>query len=194
MSQWIHRKGFDALIKAFSMEFNNVDDAILVIKTYVSAMGLKDFDMSKQSKHVRDSIVQIKNGIFMDGRISNAKIIPICSILPYENISWLYQQSDIFALATRGEGFGLTISEAIMHEKPLVVPDYGGHMDYVSKENSFLFKGYEHPYVGDPTYNYDMTWYEPDVMDLRKKLREAYNLGNQTQAHYQKWEKNQRTQ
>jgi glycosyltransferase involved in cell wall biosynthesis len=176
MSQWIHRKGFDALIKAFSMEFNNVDDAILVIKTYVSAMGLKDFDMSKQSKHVRDSIVQIKNGIFMDGRISNAKIIPICSILPYENISWLYQQSDIFALATRGEGFGLTISEAIMHEKPLVVPDYGGHMDYVSKENSFLFKGYEHPYVGDPTYNYDMTWYEPDVMDLRKKLREAYNL------------------
>lgn len=176
MSQWIHRKGFDALIKAFCMEFNNTPDAIMVIKTYVSAMDLEKFGMDTQSKQIRDTIVQLKNGIFKNGKPSNAKIIPICGILPYENISWLYSKADVFALATRGEGFGLTISEAIVHEKPVMVPNFGGHIDYVDQENSFLFNGFDHPYVGDPTYDYDMNWYEPDVIDLRKKLRQAYNL------------------
>ena len=81
----------------------------------------------------------------------------------------------MFALATRGEGFGLTISEAIMHEKPVIVPDEGGHMDYVDPESNFIFKSYESPYLGDPGYDYDMVWREPDLIDLRKKLREAYN-------------------
>ena len=176
MSQWIHRKGFDALVRAFCMEFDNTPDAILIIKTYVSAMNISKFDMTTQAKHVQNSIVNTKKEIYKNGRPSNAKIVALCNILPYENISWLYSKSDIFALATRGEGFGLTISEAIMHEKPIVVPDHGGHIDYVDPKSSFLFKGYEHPYVGDPTYDYDMNWYEPDIIDLRKRLRQTYNL------------------
>ena len=175
MSQWIHRKGFDALVKAFSMEFDNTPDAILVIKTYVSAMNLNNFGFNKQSEMVRNNIIANKNMVLKQGRVSNAKIVPICSILPFNQISWLYSKSDVFALATRGEGFGLTISEAIMHEKPVIVPDEGGHMDYVDPKSSFVFNTYESPYLGDPGYDYDMVWREPDLIDLRKKLREAYD-------------------
>jgi glycosyltransferase involved in cell wall biosynthesis len=175
MSQWIHRKGFDALVKAFAMEFNNTPNAIMIIKTYVSAMNLNQFGFNKQSEMVRDNIMSNKNMVLKHGKVSNAKIIPICDILPYNKISWLYSKSDVFALATRGEGFGLTISEAIMHEKPVIVPDKGGHMDYVDPNSNFIFKSYESPYLGDPGYDYDMTWREPDLIDLRKKLRDSYN-------------------
>ena len=176
MSQWIHRKGFDALVKAYCMEFNNTPDALLIIKTYIDAMNVTRFPFSEQRKTVQNDIVSIKKGIFYDNKPSNASIVALCSIMPYENISWLYSKSDVFALATRGEGFGLTISEAIMHEKPVIVPDFGGHTDYLSKDTSFLFKGHFHPYLGDPTYDYDMDWYEPDIKDLRLKLRQAYNM------------------
>ena len=176
MSQWIQRKGFDALVRAYSMEFNNQNDTLLVVKTYINAMKLGNINFSEQSKIIHKSIIDIKSGIYKAGKQASAPIVPICNILPYENISWLYDKSDVFALATRGEGFGLTISEAIMHEKPVVVPDYGGHMEYLEKDNPLLFKGHLHPYVGDPTYDYDMNWYEPDIIDLRKKLRHSYNL------------------
>ena len=176
MSQWIQRKGFDALVKAYCMEFNNNPDAILLIKTYVDTMNVARYGFKEQAKVVQRDVVNIKKSIFKGGRPSTASIMVLCDLLPYENISWLYSKSDVFALATRGEGFGLTISEAIMHEKPVIVPDFGGHTDYIDKDNNFLFEGYDHPYTGDPTYDYDMNWYEPDINDLRGKLREAYGL------------------
>lgn len=172
MSQWINRKGFDSLIKAYCMEFNNNDEAVLVIKTYINAMS--NVSMSEQSKHIANQIKILKSKVLKDGKSSTAKIIPICNIIPFKNISWLYDKSDVFALATRGEGFGLTISEAIMHGKPVIVPDVGGQEDYVDPDNNFLFKTYKHPYLEDPTYDYDMNWNEPDILSLREKLRESY--------------------
>lgn len=172
MSQWINRKGFDSLIKAYCMEFNNNDDAVLIIKTYIDAMS--NLNMSEQLKKIVNEIKFLKNKVLKDGKPSTAKIVPICNIIPFKNISWLYSKSDVFALATRGEGFGLTISEAIMHGKPVIVPDVGGQEEYVDPKNNFLFKTYKHPYLEDPTYNYDMNWNEPDILSLRKKLRESY--------------------
>ena len=176
MSQWINRKGYDALVKAFSMEFNNVPDAIMIIKTYVTAMNTSQFPFNKQAEHIQKEIIAVKNMVLKEGRPSNAKIAAICNVLPYENISWLYSKSDVFALATRGEGFGLTISEAIMHEKPVIVSWAGGHLDYINSDDAFLFKGHKHPYIGDPTYDYDMNWFEPDVLDIRRNLRICYNM------------------
>ena len=185
MSQWIQRKGFDALIAAYCMEFDGNDDALLVIKTYIDAMNTHINGFNKQLHVVGNEIKKIKSGIIKDGRPSTAKIIPICNILPYNNISWLYSKADVFALATRGEGFGLTISESIMHEIPVIVPNFGGHVDYIDKESNFLFDGHDHPYMNDPTYDYDMDWYEPDIKDLRLKLRKAYEIWKENKNQLQ---------
>ena len=185
MSQWIQRKGFDALIAAYCMEFDDNDDALLVIKTYIDAMNTHINGFNKQLHVVGNEIKKIKSGIIKNGRPSNAKIIPICNILSYNNISWLYSKADVFALATRGEGFGLTISESIMHEIPVIVPNFGGHVDYIDKESNFLFNGHDHPYMNDPTYDYDMDWYEPDIKDLRLKLRKAYEIWKENKNQLQ---------
>ena len=102
MSQWIHRKGFDALVKAFCMEFNDTPDALLIIKTYVNAMNLDQFGLDKQYKIVARDIVSNKNQVLKGGRVSNAKIVPICDILPFSQVSWLYSKADVLcALCTQ---------------------------------------------------------------------------------------------
>jgi len=176
MSQWNNRKGFDILIKSFYIEFFNNPDAYLIIKTYINAMNLKKGDMAKQRTLISNQITQIKNSIRKDRKTSQAKILVICDILPYDNISWLYEQSDLFILTTRGEGFGLTISEAIMHEKPVIVPDFGGHVDYLDPQNSFVFSGNFMPYLGSPEHDYDMLYYEPNILEVCEKLRQCYNI------------------
>ena len=60
---------------------------------------------------------------------------------------------------------------------PVIVPDKGGHVDYISDHNKdLLFDCYPSPYINAPGYDCDMNLFEPDILSLRKKLRLAYNL------------------
>ena len=188
MSQWTHRKGFDKLIEAFTMEFSHQEDVKLVIKTYDNIMPsyLEKFPIEKQAENIHNTIQAIRTAVHTPRdsvnekaihgpRVNNIDLIPW--LLPYEHIQWLYEKANVFCLATRGEGFGLTISEAIMHEKPVIVPNQGGHIDFISDENKdLLFNCYKSPYISMPGYHCDMNWFEPDVISLRQKLRLAYNM------------------
>lgn len=186
MSQWNTRKGFDKLIEAFTMEFSHNKDVKLVIKTYDNLIPeyLEKVSIEQQAVNINKTIQKIRSSVFTPRdsvneqsgpRVSNISLLPW--LLPYENIRWLYEKADVFCLATRGEGFGLTISEAIMHEKPVIVPNKGGHLDYISESNKeLLFDCHKSPYVGIPGYHSDMNWYEPDVISLRKKMRMAYDM------------------
>lgn len=184
MSQWNNRKGFDKLIHAFSMEFGRNRDVVLVIKTYDNLMKSYPISMEDQARNIANEVGTIKNSVFMpDGQQPNSNIILIPSVLPYENISWLYEKSHLFALMTRGEGFGLTIAEALLHKKPVLVPDQGGHLDFIHPEAAFLCEGHWAPYINRPEYHCDMNWYEPHINSARKQFRKAYNLwGNDAAA------------
>jgi len=177
MSQWLNRKGFDKLIQSFCMEFHDHDDVVLLLKTYGILMSTFNVSQEEQNKSIANEIVQLKNSVYHSGeKRSNANIVFVHGMLPYENISWMYRNSDLFALLTRGEGFGLTIAESICHEVPVLVPDKGGHVDFIDSKSSFLVDGHWSPYIGRPEYTCDMNWYEPHILSARKKLREAYNM------------------
>ena len=179
MSQWDNRKGFDALIKAFCMEFGNQEDAILIIKTYGIIASSYPVPQKEQAKQINAQVAAWKDSVFLGESGTDkpkCKIVVIPKVLPYENIAWLYEKSDLFALMTRGEGFGLTISEATTFGKPVLVPEQGGHLDYLETyQNKYLVKGHWSPYHSKPGYSCDMNWYEPDIIDARKRFREAYN-------------------
>ena len=177
MSQWQHRKGYDTLIRAFCMEFGDVDNACLLIKTYGIIMSNYAISQAQQARSIVDQARLLKESIELEnGKKAVCKVIVIPKVIPEEEINWLYEQSHVFALATRGEGFGLTIAEATMSGLPVVVPDAGGHLDYLKNyKNKYFFKGCWSPYHSIPGYSCNMNWYEPDIISIRKSLRNAYN-------------------
>ena len=59
MSQWTSRKGFDKLIQAFSAEFGNSDDVLLVLKTFGSS--------THNGERIRNEIKAYRNSILLSG-------------------------------------------------------------------------------------------------------------------------------
>jgi glycosyltransferase involved in cell wall biosynthesis len=55
------------------------------------------------------------------------------SSLPQEQLAPAYDACDVFALPSRGEGFGLVFLEAMSHGKPVIGGAYGGTPDVVDE-------------------------------------------------------------
>jgi glycosyltransferase involved in cell wall biosynthesis len=172
MSQWGPRKGFDALLRAYFSEFKTQKDVVLIIKTYVDNTSLNGKTAAEQ---ITEEIKQIKSKIFVDEQNSTPQcsVCVVVDVLPKEKINYLYDISDCFVLATRGEGFGLTIAEAVSFEKPVIVPNKGGHIDYL-EPNDLLFECHLSPCYGMPNYECGSNYYEPNILSLMNKMRYAF--------------------
>ena len=77
---------------------------------------------------------------------------------------------------TRGEGFGLTVAEAIDKKKPVMVPKASAYLDFTNEESSFYVDGFWEPCHSSPELHSDLDWFEPSVNSARLQLRKAYNL------------------
>jgi len=170
-SQWTHRKGFDVLLKAFFAELGQNKDALLILKTYES--------VTHNTDRIKSEIKHYKNLTFFQfneaAQDNNILILP--GFLPSENIAWLYKKSSVFALTSRGEGFALPISEALMNKKPVIVSAKGGHVDYIHPEAGFFVDGHwDSCFLGIPPYETDGNYFECHINSAREQLRNAYNL------------------
>ena len=171
VSQWSYRKGFDILIQAFNAEFYSDPNVSLTIKTYGMLWDPNDKkNILREIEEYKANTAQINNH-------------PKCTIkywhgdITRDQLQGLYGKADLFALTTRGEGFGLTIAEALLNGKRVLVPDKGGHVDYIHDNNYFIKSRLETLRCADWSTNYSSEFklVEPDFEDTRSKLREAYN-------------------
>ena len=168
MSQWTHRKGFDKIISAFLMEFEEEDDAVLVVKTYPSPTH-------PTAEHIIRDIQTAKTKTD-NPKATKSKIVLITEFLGVNQMQWLFNQSDVYASATRGEGFGLTLFESVLNKIPVIAPRSGGHTDYLNEDSSYFVDGmYDCCITSDPVYSQNSLWFETNIASLRKQLRSAYN-------------------
>lgn len=176
ISQWSHRKGFDTLLKAYCSEFFDDSDVCLIIKTYRNEI----FNSNKEEEkaHIINDIKAYKALVYDYNRPSNAKIKLITDVISKDKIDLLYDEADVFCLTTRGEGFGLTIAEASSKGLPCIVPDKGGHIDFLDKENNFLYDSHYTTVINCRGLysSKNMKYVESNIDDLRLKMRTAYNL------------------
>src|SRR6185295_15134069 len=75
----------------------------------------------------------------------------------------------------RSEGFGLTIAEAMLREKPTIATRYSGNLKFMTDANSFLC-GCELREVGPRSSPYpaDARWAEPDLNEAAQLMRFVY--------------------
>jgi len=183
ISQWTHRKGFDILLKAYCSEFFDDSDVCLTIKTYRNEV----FNPNKEQErnHIIEDIKNYKSLIYDYNRTTNAKIKLISDVISKDQIDSLYDEADVFCLATRGEGFGLTIAEAASKGLPCIVPDKGGHIDFLDKDNNFMYESYYSTVINCRSLysSKNMKYVESNIDDLRLKMRTAYNLWKNNELH-----------
>lgn len=83
---------------------------------------------------------------------------------------------DCYASLHRSEGFGISMAEAMLLEKPVVATGYSGNLDFMTPENSFLV---DHELVevgpGSEPYPEDARWAEPDLDHAARQLRSVFD-------------------
>lgn len=88
---------------------------------------------------------------------------------------------DCYVSLHRSEGFGLTPAEAMLLGKPVIATRYGGTLDFMTDENSYLV---DHRWttVGSGAHPYppDARWAEPDISHAARLMREVFE--NQDEA------------
>ena len=113
---------------------------------------------------------------FHDGEIIVDK-----RVLPREDLAALYQKAHCFLLPTQGEGFGLTLAEALATGCPSVHTPYGGTADFANYDISYqlqwVFGASETFHMGpggDLVKDLDTKVAKPHVEDIAQWMYHVY--------------------
>ncbi|MFC0418144.1 DUF4214 domain-containing protein [Cytobacillus solani] len=158
---WIERKGYDLLLKAYFEEFSSKEDVVLIIKTGAHNNQKIEELIAAESRKYKDPgryyiDLSIRNEFEMEG---------------------LYNHCNAFVLPSRGEGIGYPMLEAGKRSLPVIATAWGGHLDFLNEENSYLI-----PYHFVPVkpqshyhgYRSDQLWAEASVEHLKQRMRNIF--------------------
>lgn len=148
------RKNPQAIIEAFQMAFPNQENVQLVIK-------------SKEGASYPDQLEMMQKKIQGDSRL-----IWIDKAMDGQARFNLMNNCDCYISLHRSEGFGLTMAEAMLLEKPVIATGYSGNMDFMNLENSYLCSFRFVPVgKGNDPYPPEAIWAEPDVHHAARLMR-----------------------
>lgn len=99
-----------------------------------------------------------------------------------ETISKIHQSHDCYVSAAKSEGVGMSVIEACLNDKPVIVPDYGGTKDFV-KTDFFVKCGREVIKDDDFLFKKGMEWGSPDVESLKEHMKYCYYNNIKTYDH-----------
>jgi len=142
---YLARKNPLGLIKAYKKAFGSRQDVQLVLKA------------THGTDHPKDLAA-------VHSACEGANVRIIDSVLTREECQQLTTVADSYVSLHRSEGFGLTMAEAMMCEKPVIATAYSGNVDFMSDDDSFLV-----PYKlvtiekSSGPYKAGYHWAEPDL-------------------------------
>lgn len=180
---WQYRKGYDLLLRAWWRAFDKSDNAVLVIKTQCDITYQKLDPIKEEIGYLK-----MMNGIsspFKQIEGDVADIALIVNKLTDVQMQSLYKMADFFVLPTRGEGLGLPFVEACYFNVPILAPNHGGHLDFLSDDNAWMVGGKMVPCMNmpgavnrelEPNFTCRQNWFECNVINLSRYMREMYKL------------------
>ncbi|HWQ12992.1 MAG TPA: glycosyltransferase [Roseiflexaceae bacterium] len=166
--EWGERKAPEVLLKAFTDEFSNKEDVVLVLKVF----------NNDPSVNVRQQIAD------MQLRPDGAPIVLMYNqrIAPHQMGS-LYTSADCFVLPTRGEGWGMPILEAMACGLPTIATNWSAQADFLDEEIAYPLRVKRLiPAVAKCPYYVGYEWADPDVEHLRHLMRHVYEHRDEARA------------
>jgi glycosyltransferase involved in cell wall biosynthesis len=172
--QFTERKNPMALLKSYWATFQNGENVALILKTYKN-----DFSES-QKKDVIGMVRRIKEII----KLKNyAPVFLVLDMMTREQVLGLNVFGDCYVSLDRGEGFGLGGFEAAASGNPVIVPGFGGVLEYAKPEFSYHINYTFTPVFGMPWvkhYQADQMWLDPDCHHAMQTMMHVYQ--NQEEA------------
>jgi glycosyltransferase involved in cell wall biosynthesis len=167
--EWIPRKGYDLLLRAYLEEFTGSDPVLLVIKAYDGSQ----FDPSGDKMHRTWIEMTAKLGIRKPPRLKL-----LTQGMAYDDLPSFYASGDCYIIPTRGEGWNLPALEAMSSGVPVITTNWSAHLDFINEKNGYLIaveRLEPIPKQGIPNDAiYDgARWAVPSLSEIRKWMRFA---------------------
>ena len=171
------RKGWDLLFRAFFEEFKPSENARIVLNVHSSLEnGRKDLirHLERWAKaFAGPAWVNESN----EWRSPKPPLLCIAEDLHADQMPRFYRSGNVYAMPSRGEGWGIPAMEAMASGLPVIATAWGGQMDYMDDETALLVRCQPAPVSADacrenPGFAGQM-WVEPDLADLRRQMRLA---------------------
>ncbi len=158
--EWGERKAPEVLLRVFNRTFGCGEAVVLVCKTINVDSTLRVRDRIA-ALHLVDSGGRI---LFLHNRV-----------FPHHELGSLYRSADCYVAASRGEGWGLPLIEAMACGLPVIATDWGAHRDFASEENGYLLRsrGLVPARARCPYYQ-GFSWADPDPEHLAALLRHVF--------------------
>ncbi|MCK5624952.1 glycosyltransferase [Candidatus Pacearchaeota archaeon] len=159
------RGGLQYLFKAFNEEFAKDEEVELLVKINAS-YGVVDF--GEELKKL--------------GLVENRANISInTENIEYKKLKDFYNEGDVFVTTSQAEAFNLPCIEAMACSLPVIATTFGGQSDFVNEENGWLLEeGTMKEVKWDVEYE-SISWKEPSIPEIRKVLREVFEIYNDTE-------------
>ena len=153
------RGGIQYAIQAFSEEFKEEEKVELVVKIN-PAYGTENIqalvnEIVKDKQHIGTIRIDATN-------------------YKYEELIKLYNYGHVFVSPTRAEAFNMPCLEAMACGLPVITTNFGGQTDFVDDNSGWLISGELTPVQHEIQYE-ECQWLTPNISELRKAMREAYN-------------------
>lgn len=99
-----------------------------------------------------------------------------------QDVDLLLAGSDCVVSLHRAEGFGIPLARALRSGIPVLATSYGGNLDYMSDENSYLVAHTPVRIPDGTLYPAGAEWAEPDLKDAVSQMRRVFDHPDEARA------------
>lgn len=164
--EWGERKAPEDLIKAFNRTFRAKEPVVLLCKANCTDPSV--------------NVPEIIRSLNLDPEGGRIEFI-FNKYLPYYQLGSLYRSADCFVLATRGEGWGMPILEAMACGLPVIATNWSAQTTFMNSYNAYPLQVKKLiPAVAKCPYYKGFKWAEPDSDHLSALMRHVFE--NQEEA------------
>jgi hypothetical protein len=165
------RKNVGLLIKAFYETFKNKKSkpALILKTTQVSASYMDRTEIIKRIKAIASTVnsKNLPNVYLFHGEISD------------EEMNELYNHPKVKAMVslTKGEGWGRSLLEFSLTNKPIITTNWSGHTDYLNPEFTTLLPGQltnVHPSTANGMLMKEAQWFSVDHGHVGHSLNDMF--------------------
>jgi glycosyltransferase involved in cell wall biosynthesis len=175
--EWIQRKGWDVLIKAYLQEFTVKDDVVLTLRA-----SLCNHPKEGSAKVIQGNIVRLARELGLSPELlPRIEILP--DALPWQQLPSMYLASQCLVAPSRGEGWGRPQHEAMMMGLPVIATNWSGTTEFINESNAYLLD-YTLKEITDIDPGFEFykghRWADPSTSHLRLLMRHVFE--NRTEA------------